>query len=186
MKNILLAAMVLLTCCLCGCGTLITRIPSAPSTCYPATRYDGYIIASGGGIYAYGDCDNGMGSILGWSVVVPLHIVDLPISLITDTLLLPFDFRRSSVRNEEFLREFKLMTSVESTNAPGLLLTSNTRGSPALFQYSASGENTYAFCGDVLRPPGSTNSYKLIQIWDGAVILRKEKQEADTASHGAR
>jgi hypothetical protein len=33
---------------------------------------------------------------IGWCVVVPLHIVDLPISLVSDTLWLPFDAHRSA------------------------------------------------------------------------------------------
>lgn len=176
MKRMSLVVSTLSLCCLCGCGTLITRIPSEPSSvCYPATRYDSYIIGSGGGIYAYGDCDNGLGPVLGWSVVVPLHIVDLPISLVTDTILLPFDFKRSRIRAEEESREFPLLKASVSTNAPDLMLVSVSRGDPAFFRYLPSGDTTFAFPGNLIEPPDSTNTYKLISIWDDRVILRKEK-----------
>ena len=47
-------------------------------------------------MYAYGDCDNGLGPVVGWCVVVPLSILDLPISLLTDTLWLPADIVRNN------------------------------------------------------------------------------------------
>ena len=47
-------------------------------------------------MYARGDCDNGLGTTAGWFVVVPLHMLDLPISVLTDTLCLPADIVRDN------------------------------------------------------------------------------------------
>lgn len=59
--------------------------------CYRATQYDVGMISARGGIWAYGDCDNGFGTI----PAVSLHVLDVPISLVTDTLFLPLDaFRK--------------------------------------------------------------------------------------------
>ncbi len=52
-------------------------------------------------MYAYGDCDNGLGPVTGWLVVVPLSVVDLPISLVTDTLWLPADIVRDKRAGKE-------------------------------------------------------------------------------------
>lgn len=52
-------------------------------------------------MYARGDCDNGLGSVAGWLVVVPLHFVDLPISLVTDTVMVPCDMRRKAKKTRE-------------------------------------------------------------------------------------
>ena len=88
-----------------GCGTIFMRqYPSCRSRnfdCYAATRYDAMIIAHGGGIWAYGDCNNGLGPIAGWLVIVPVHIIDLPISIVTDTILLPADFIRDGEKKEK-------------------------------------------------------------------------------------
>ena len=90
-----------------GCGTILMRdYPSCRPTpddifsYYPATHYDGIIITEGGGIYSYGDCNNGLGPVLGWTVVVPIHIIDLPISLVTDTVLLLLDMIHNKQRQK--------------------------------------------------------------------------------------
>jgi uncharacterized protein YceK len=85
-----------IVCCFLGsgCGTIFTRATSEfdelPLRCYRATQYDVGMICEGGGIWAYGDCDNGIGTI----PAVSLHVLDVPISLVTDTLFLPFDVFR--------------------------------------------------------------------------------------------
>lgn len=84
-----------------GCGTVVTRTGgSSLANFYPATVYDGITIGTGGGIWAAGDCANGLGPVAGWGLVVPLHVVDLPISIATDTLLLPIDAVRAGHENQ--------------------------------------------------------------------------------------
>ena len=107
MKKILSLGIILGCLGLNGCGTFLMRDypscrPNQPElfSIYPATHYDGIIISQGGGIYSYGDCNNGLGPVLGWTVVVPIHIIDLPISLVTDTVLFPIDVIRTRQREK--------------------------------------------------------------------------------------
>ena len=66
---------------------------------YGATRLDAMTVRTGGGVYAFGDDDNGLGPVVGWVVAVPLLIIDTPVSLVTDTAFLPWDLYR--IRHEE-------------------------------------------------------------------------------------
>ena len=85
-----------------GCGTIGGRqYPSlraeAGSTYYPATLLDTYMIQMGvGGLFS-SEAERNTGEIPSRSyslAMIPLSILDLPISLITDTVLLPADFAR--------------------------------------------------------------------------------------------
>ncbi len=87
-------------CFLTGCGT-VARIssygdPTAFHDEYtafcPATAYDVVAIGTGGRKWVAGHPESEPTSS-GWDLdlVVPLHIVDLPISVATDTLCLPWD-----------------------------------------------------------------------------------------------
>ena len=85
-------------CCLTGCGTL-GRISmyADPETFhdeytafYPSTAYDVVAVGLGGIKWIAGDHETTpSGFDLG--LVVPFHIVDIPISIATDTLCLPWD-----------------------------------------------------------------------------------------------
>ena len=85
-------------CFLTGCGTLArvgsygdpSSLHSEFAAFYPATDYDLVAISSGGRDWLAGHHAD---TVSGWNLalVVPLHIVDLPISLATDTLCLPWD-----------------------------------------------------------------------------------------------
>ena len=85
-----------------GCGTIGGRqYPSlraeAGSTYYPATQLDAYMIRMGSAGIFSSDTDRDTGHIpsrLHSLAMIPLSILDLPISLITDTVLLPADFAR--------------------------------------------------------------------------------------------
>jgi uncharacterized protein YceK len=68
-----------------------------PPSYYPATSYDAEVISSGGAIFG----EAGMGKAAGWGLVVPLHVIDVPISLVTDTLLFPVDAIRVSKERKE-------------------------------------------------------------------------------------
>jgi uncharacterized protein YceK len=92
---------------LTGCGTILGRsygsVRVDESLYYPATSYDTFIISSGGGVWAYGEGKNvnGWQEAFGWGLVVPLHVIDYPISIVTDTLLLPVDAERTAKAKKE-------------------------------------------------------------------------------------
>jgi uncharacterized protein YceK len=85
-------------CFLTGCGTLArvgsygdpSSLHSEFTAFYPATDYDLVAISTGGRDWLAGHHAD---TVSGWNLalVVPLHILDLPISLATDTLCLPWD-----------------------------------------------------------------------------------------------
>ncbi len=87
-------------CFLTGCGTLarISMYADPESfhnrftAFYPATDYDLVAISTGGRHWLAGHPQS-EATASGWDLglVVPLHILDLPISLVTDTLCLPWD-----------------------------------------------------------------------------------------------
>ena len=183
-----------------GCGTVLMRdYPSCRSSqpeqflLYPATHYDWIIITQGGGIYAYGDCDNGVGPVVGWLVVVPLHLIDLPISLVTDTVLLPVDLvrlpaerRRQAVEDERRSRTFEMTAGVQSTNLPALLLldTSDRHfdGTPAstkpwaTFRLMPSGSTVKATPGVPFGGPDSSQRYQLESVYYDKVWVERLKE----------
>ena len=71
---------------LTGCGTIVASgerfADPTPAGLYPATRYDGKVIDAGGGSFLYPD---------GSGIVILLSVIDLPISLVTDTVFFPYD-----------------------------------------------------------------------------------------------
>ena len=85
-----------------GCGTIGGRqYPSlraeAGNTYYPATQIDGYMIRMGTAGLFSSDSDRATGHIpsrMYSLAMIPFSIIDLPVSLITDTVLLPADFAR--------------------------------------------------------------------------------------------
>ena len=94
----MLPFMIILLClCLSGCGTVLMReYPSLRADefpYYPATCYDVSNIAEGGAFYT-------TDRVIGWLVIVPIHVIDLPISLVTDTLLFPADYIRETNKEE--------------------------------------------------------------------------------------
>lgn len=90
-----------------GCGTIITRhYPSCKSrwvAFYPASKYDALTIASGG--ILEGPDEGYIYSIYGWLVLVPFHIIDLPISFLTDTILFPADIIRYDDKKEKDIQQ---------------------------------------------------------------------------------
>lgn len=161
-----------------GCGTIIMRPKGAQNMgCYPAITYDLYNITSGGGIYAYGDCNNGLGPVAGWCLVVPLHIIDLPLSFVTDTIFLPFDIRRVHREADEHSREFTLNQSSANTKVPDLLLVATSREGPAVFRFLPTGEITSVFSGHQLEFRGMTGTYTVVWTDETNVILRTEMQK---------
>ena len=80
---------------LASCGTVITRaVPENRGHLdyYPATQYDAFMIRTGGGGVDGRVADQG----LGHSAAIPLHMLDLPISVVTDTIMLPVDLQRKT------------------------------------------------------------------------------------------
>ena len=64
---------------------------------YPATTTAFFLIVSGGGIYQTGDSGNApvWARVVGWGIVVPIGVLALPLSVLTDTISLPLDMFRS-------------------------------------------------------------------------------------------
>ena len=85
---------------LSGCATVIVRdYPSCkangPTSVYPATVFDGCCIVTGGG--------NLEGKIhpAGYLLLSPFWLLDLPLSLVADTVLFPCDLYRSSKKQQK-------------------------------------------------------------------------------------
>jgi len=55
------------------------------------------------------------------------------------------------------------------------MLVSVSYGDPTFFQYIPSGDTRSFFPGNLIEPPDSTNTYRLISIGDDHVILRRER-----------
>ena len=175
---------------LTGCGTLVTRVGGGGrADYYPATIADVSIISSGGGIYAYGDCNNGFGPVVGWLVVVPLHLIDLPISIVIDTICLPYDAIRAQRENERKSRTFQMQVGVATTNAPALLLleTSVTRWERsgfreplnplwATFQCLSSGEIVKAQYNTPFSYECGEEKYKVVYFDKDYVHIEKQKR----------
>jgi len=64
-----------------GCATYTSRFMDNPTTLYPATRYD---------VFAF-RCLFEEDRLDGFQWLAPLLVIDLVPSLVTDTLLLPYD-----------------------------------------------------------------------------------------------
>jgi uncharacterized protein YceK len=186
---------------LTGCGTIATRVGGGGrDASYPATKADAYVISTGGGIYAAGDCNNGLGPVMGWLVIVPLHIVDLPVSLVTDTICLPFDARRAIRERERQSRTFEMRIGVATTNAPTMMLldTSDQHfdGTPlstrpwAIFLSIPSGETVTVIYGESFSCPGTTERYELKLVYYDRVSLEREKDkqivQPDSAANGSQ
>ena len=56
-------------------------------------------IRTGGGNWD-NDAPSLFSRIVGWGIITPLWIVDIPVSLVTDTLCLPVDIRRNRIGPE--------------------------------------------------------------------------------------
>ena len=166
---------------LAGCGTMMVRdFPSGRSDgLYPATGVDYMMATTGGGIWQTGDCGNapGWAKTLGWALVAPLHVVDMPVSAIIDTLYLPADIRWDRADKEARSREFRLNVAQISTNCPGVLLVSVATypENRARFRLLESDEVVDVKIGEVLRCPNPPGVFTLLNGYDAEAILRKEK-----------
>jgi len=92
MKSVALAG--ILAMLAAGCSTVIVRdYPSCRSegftSVYPATAFDGFCIITGGGNL------EGKVSPAGYLLLSPFWLLDLPVSLVTDTVFLPSDLYRT-------------------------------------------------------------------------------------------
>ena len=81
-----------------GCGTIISRpIPTyVGQGIYPATRTDGNLFwacASGNSVFQ--EKGSGVVPLAGYTVVPLCFLLDMPISLVTDTIMLPIDIHNT-------------------------------------------------------------------------------------------
>jgi len=175
-------AVLLLPLFLTGCGTLMVRdFPSGRSHgLYPATGCDVMMATTGGGMWQTGDCDNApvWARVVGWTVVAPLHVVDIPISVLADTIYLPADIRWSRIDEEARSREFRMNVAQISTNAPSIVLVSVSPypETHARFRLLEAGELVDVKVGGILRCPAPQATYTLLYGDSTQVILRKERE----------
>ncbi len=99
---------------------------------YPATKTDGvmlYACMRGGTVFQNGDT---MAQLFGYSIFPLCFIIDLPISIVTDTLCLPYDIHRISTDtkplavavNDGDITEVKIL--LDNGADPNLEYQSNT------------------------------------------------------------
>lgn len=177
-----------------GCGTIAGRqYPSLrpePSTSYyPATAIDAYLVAMGTAGLFSSPSDRSGGHIpspvLG-IVMIPFGVVDLPISLVTDTILLPLDLARVPEEKARQSRMFDMAFGVQTTNAPGLILldTSGRHGpnppeAPpwATFREVSSGRTVKVTWPEPFGCADSPERYRLYCVSSDGVRVERLKQK---------
>jgi uncharacterized protein YceK len=184
-----------------GCGTVVGRQypslrPKETDSFYPATKCDLSFVVLGGKVIAWGN--HGSSDVpprsLGF-VIVPLSLVDLPISLTTDTILLPLDLarwpaarRREEIEKERRSRVFEMAIGVQTTNAPGqILLDTSSRHDPnppesppwATFRNASSGTILKVTWPESFGFPDSPDWYRLERVFYDRVWVEKLKQRPD-------
>ena len=85
---------------LSGCGTIAARMSNSNEGIYPAMSIDRFGIVTGGGNWD-NDHPSGASRLTGWLILTPFWIADLPISFVSDTIMLPLDVRRRSIADQE-------------------------------------------------------------------------------------
>jgi uncharacterized protein YceK len=157
-----------------GCGTILARTGEPPSPLYPATSFDLTMIRTGGMFWQAGDCAM---ATFGWTIVVPLYLVDIPISLTVDTVLLPIDLKQRGVVKERRSREFDLSPHEFYETVPEVILVSVVADPPkeahATFELVSSGEYVTVTNGFLLKCPATKNVYKVFHIARQYVRVRK-------------
>lgn len=147
---------------LAGCGTIAGRQypslraePSSPY--YPATIMDGYVILLGtAGLTSSGSRPDQIPSRTAGLVMIPLGVLDLPFSLVTDTLLLPADLVRQGRRPPKPTvpkhppTEFTLSRTNAVNSEAGLRLLSFVDDGTILVQDFSSGKTLSLRQGDAV------------------------------------
>ena len=95
-----IAAIISIALLLSGCGTIAARTSKANEGLYPATSIDGLCIVTGGGNWD-NDHPSLTSKLLGWIILTPCWSIDLPFSVVSDTILLPLDIRKSKTSEYE-------------------------------------------------------------------------------------
>ena len=116
--NVIIA---LVTLALSGCGTIMGRQDIAPGDIrtYAATRTDGaWIWACVSGNSIFQEKGTGMERLAGRTIVPLCFLVDVPVSLVTDTVMLPVDIyyidwpqvqeRRAAMKELEYQQSLTL------------------------------------------------------------------------------
>ena len=113
-----------------GCGTIGGRQypslrPNPATSYYPATAYDADLVILGNaGLFSKpSDRDGGHipSPALG-ALMILSGFFDLPISLVTDTILFPLDLVRVPKEKDRQSRMFDMPLGVQTTNAPSMIL----------------------------------------------------------------
>ena len=131
MKNLL--TVIALTACqglTLGCGTIVGRqypsLRAEPDTSYyPATWFDASLVVNGAAGFSSRPSDRAGGHIphpAEGLIMVLTGILDLPVSLVTDTVLLPLDSVRVPAEKERLSRVFDMAIGTQTAKAPGMIL----------------------------------------------------------------
>jgi uncharacterized protein YceK len=175
---------------LTGCGTIIARTDTSDQLgdFYKATKVDVFVMRTGGDVYAGG---HGSVPLSGTLVLVPFHVIDIPISLVTDTLCLPNDTVKH-YRNEELKsRTFEMQIGVANRNMPEMILVDTSYRHPpstdvslgytnwwGMFRCIRSGETNKVTLFESFGCPGTVNHYKLNNVSRDSVYIEKQKPTA--------
>jgi hypothetical protein len=143
------------------------------------------MIRTGGGVWQVGDCDNATTSkkLFGWFAVVPFYVVDLPISVTIDTLMLPWDMHERAAYREATATEFMMWPSVTCEDAPGILLISTqSREDRATIVFESSGRDVTVEEGATVAAPGTEDAFTLVFVGTTYVTMRRVHAKANAFS----
>jgi uncharacterized protein YceK len=166
--------------CLCGCGTFYRKSTFYSASLYPATKFDLWNVASRGGVW-YGESDHVSFSrqLFCIGVVTPLFLLDLPISVATDTMMMPFDLYDKSQHEAYEASLIYMHPQTPCEKAPELCLVStdawSTTDGIAVVQVLDSGPRLYVRVreGSEIFCATTRTKYRVIEVRDRLLTLRK-------------
>jgi len=97
--------LILTTMFLCGCGTILTRTGNSSGEIYPATSVDVLMVVSAGG--QWDGSPSWQHLTIGYVFMSPFWLIDIPISLVTDTIMIPKDLKEKRKYEEQRSKEIK-------------------------------------------------------------------------------
>jgi uncharacterized protein YceK len=194
MKQIVQISLIIITIVtMPGCATIMSReYPSLRLTpgaalppCYPATVTDLYFIFAGFSFLLSGEGTSDTPSSAVSLLMIPGGVLDLPLSLVSDTILFPLDFKRRPPK-KDWSQVFSMAIGTATTNAPGLiLLDTSARHSPnppkmapwAIFRDESSGQSIKVTGREPFGCADSPDRYTMECFYRDKVEAGKVKQE---------
>ena len=159
-----------------GCATVLVRDypsckPQGMASVYPASSLDAFCVVTGGGNL---ECKMGP---MGYLVLSPLWLLDFPVSLVTDTVLLPSDLIWKRKDAEQRSREFILKTGELNEKVLGFILvsTSTVPEYQATFRCIPGLETVTLKAGGQLRSSDPVRAYTFLHSGVVFAVLRREE-----------